>query len=207
MSVVESFKKNGYVVVDDIIPKRLQDDIKDTVYSSTFPWNFVADVTYGPHALFKAPGFSHLFRKDFQTLSQYYGMVAPIAYIGADLVEYEWDELCQARSFLQVPLNPENISQRKDILHIDLPYKHLVVLYYVNDSDGNTYIVNRKQRVGFGEFNLDPDDYPCLIEVEPKQGRALIFDGDWFHTARQPRKHERCVLNFNVAMRKDIVCQ
>jgi hypothetical protein len=114
----EEFDKKGYVVIDDIIPKRLQDDIKNTVYSSTFPWNFVADVTYGPHAQFKAPGFSHLFRKDFKTLSQYYAMVAPIDYIGADKVGYEWDEMDQVRSFLQLPLNPETIAMIKDILHM-----------------------------------------------------------------------------------------
>lgn len=199
------FQQNGYVVVDDIIPVRLQEDIKNTLYSTTFPWNYVEDITYGPHAQFKSPGFSHLFRKEQTTLSQYYAMVAPIAYIGADVVGYEWDDVCQARSFLQLPLNQEIISKRKDILHIDLPFKHLVILYYVNDSDGETYIVNRK-RNNIHEFNLDPDDYQCLSTVEPKQGRVLIFDGDWFHTARQPKLNRRCVINFNLAKREDILC-
>jgi len=35
-------------------------------------------------------------------------------------------------------------------------------------------------------------------KVKPKQGRLLIFDGSVVHTAYQPKKNIRCVINFNV---------
>ena len=52
----------------------------------------------------------------------------------------------QGRSFLQLPLNLKNGDV--DTPHIDLDegHKHIVVLYYVCDSDGDTIIYNEKTR-------------------------------------------------------------
>ena len=37
-----------------------------------------------------------------------------------------------------------------------------------------------------------------IKRVSPKQGRLLIFDGSIVHTARQPKKGIRCIINFDV---------
>mgnify|MGYP003111022001 CR=1 FL=1 len=34
--------------------------------------------------------------------------------------------------------------------------------------------------------------------VTPKQGTILTFDGSLWHTAEQPTKGTRCIINFNV---------
>ena len=49
-------------------------------------------------------------------------------------------------------------------LHIDFPYKHTTMLYYVNDSDGPTKL-----------YNLDKTK--VVKEVHPKRGRVLILMG------------------------------
>ena len=50
----------------------------------------------------------------------------------------------QGRSFLQFPLNLKNYDV--DTPHIDIyNRKHLVVLYYVCDSDGDTIIYNERK--------------------------------------------------------------
>jgi hypothetical protein len=36
------------------------------------------------------------------------------------------------------------------------------------------------------------------LRVTPKQGRAVIFDGKYYHTARQPKDKLRCIINFNI---------
>ncbi len=55
---------------------------------------------------------------------------------------------------------------------------HLVMLYYINDSDGETILRN----VG---------------KIKPKKGRIVIFDGSILHKAKYPVKGYRCILNFN----------
>lgn len=62
--------------------------------------------------------------------------------------------------------------------HIDSPDKHLVVLYYVNNSDGPT-VIGKKI-------------------ISPKQGRLVIFDGSIYHTHFLPRFSNRVTLNFNL---------
>ena len=95
----------------------------------------------------------------------------------------------QGRSFLQLPLNLKNGDV--DTPHIDLDegHKHIVVLYYVCDSDGDTIIYNEKTK---------SDEYTIKERVTPKQGRVVIFDGGLYHTAEQPINNVRCVVNYNL---------
>ena len=37
-----------------------------------------------------------------------------------------------------------------------------------------------------------------LKRVSPKQGRVVIFDGAFYHTAEQPQKDVRLIINYNV---------
>ena len=49
------------------------------------------------------------------------------------------------------------------------------------------------------------DDIPyaeevnVLKKVKPKQGRVVVFDGLHWHTAEQPTKDVRCIINFNIS--------
>ena len=66
---------------------------------------------------------------------------------------------------------------------------HYVVLYYVLDSDGDTIIYNEQE---------ESETYTIKERVTPKQGRVVIFDGRFYHTAEQPRHNTRCILNYDL---------
>ena len=76
-----------------------------------------------------------------------------------------------------------------DTPHIDTDDKHFVMLYYVCDSDGDTIIYNEK---------VESKEYTVKKSVTPKQGRVVLFDGGLYHTAEQPTKDTRCVVNYNL---------
>ena len=44
-----------------------------------------------------------------------------------------------------------------------------------------------------------------LTRVKPKQGRVVIFNGKYYHTAEQPKKNIRCVVNMDVSITKDMI--
>ena len=96
----------------------------------------------------------------------------------------------QGRSFLQFPTNKK---MTVDLPHIDIySRKHLVCLYYVIDSDGDTIIYNEREKDR-------PDGiYTIKERVTPKQGRAVLFDGWLMHTAEQPINNVRCIVNYNL---------
>ena len=42
------------------------------------------------------------------------------------------------------------------------------------------------------------EDVKELQRITPKQGRVVVFDGMYWHTAEQPTKDVRCIINVNV---------
>jgi hypothetical protein len=106
----------------------------------------------------------------------------------------DYKKIIQGRSFLQLPLNL--FDDKIDTPHIDLFDKHLVILYYVTDADGDTVIYKNKYS------KKDPipffDDLQESKRVTPKQGRVVLFDGSHWHTSCQPKEKIRCIINYNV---------
>jgi hypothetical protein len=64
---------------------------------------------------------------------------------------------------------------------------HIVVIYYVNDSDGKTFIF---------ENNFSP--WKIKKTIESKKGRIVMFDGKYFHSGSHPKNEIRFVINFNI---------
>jgi len=61
---------------------------------------------------------------------------------------------------------------------------HFVILYYVNNSDGETVLFKKNK---------------LWKKVTPKQGRVLIFNGNIKHAAGCPVDNQvRAVININV---------
>ena len=62
--------------------------------------------------------------------------------------------------------------------HTDANLDHCVMIYYVNDCDGETLLYKTGK-------------------IKPKRGRIVLFDGSISHKIKYPTKGYRCVLNFN----------
>ncbi|TNF99394.1 MAG: hypothetical protein EP297_05670 [Gammaproteobacteria bacterium] len=101
-----------------------------------------------------------------------------------------------SRTFLQLPLSTISGGEY-DSPHVDLFDEHFALLYYVCDSDGDTVIFENM-------YSKEKPKQPKLrnlkekIRVTLKQGRVVIFDGFYWHTATQPSKSVRCVINTDV---------
>ena len=67
---------------------------------------------------------------------------------------------------------------------IEFSQDHFVILYYVNNSDGETVLFKKNK---------------FWKKITPKQGRVLIFNGDIKHAAGCPIDNQvRAVININV---------
>ena len=42
------------------------------------------------------------------------------------------------------------------------------------------------------------DSYTVQKRITPKQGRVVLFDGSYYHTAEQPLNNIRCVVNYDL---------
>ena len=182
-------------VIDNIISKKEQENLKNELFDKCF-WYFVDDVSIKDNIHQKRPGFKHLFYDNNKITSPFYYLIKPIidntkkkTGIGKDLLN--------ARSFLQLPLNRNFIGKGEDTPHLDRRTPHIVFLYYVCDSDGDTIIYDYKSK--HAEDVPYKEDVNVLKRVSPKQGRVVVFDGLHWHTAEQPTKDVRCIINFNIS--------
>ena len=194
--------KGGILVIDDFIDKDYQEDIKDVLLGKEewgdllFPWHYIDDVT----AAFEdgnqgRPGLSHVYVEYnddnvSEIVSDFHELFLPLLNKACQVLQVPKANIVQGRSFLQFPLNLN--SSDDDTPHIDLDKgdRHIVVLYYVVSSDGDTVIYNER---------IESDVYTIKQKVTPKQGRVVIFDGGLYHTAQQALKKIRCIANYNLA--------
>jgi hypothetical protein len=96
-----------------------------------------------------------------------------------------------------------------NLLHYDTYTDHIAMVYYINDSTGDTYIYNNingnNVEVGYKNFNSpDYNSYTLLTTVSPKMGRCVVFDGKLAHHGSYPINGDRFIVNFNfVAKQKN----
>jgi len=76
---------------------------------------------------------------------------------------------------------------------------HYSMVYYLNDSDGDTIIFNETLKdTPIKNFTIDK-------KITPKKGTAVIFPGYHFHCGTTPRTSQaRIVANFNFRIRPSI---
>ena len=95
------------------------------------------------------------------------------------------ENVLQGRVFMHMPSPTPGL----DDIHTDLDYPHMVFLYYVNDSDGDTVF-------------FKDDEKTELKRVTPKKGRGVFFNGLIKHCSTRPSKSHRCIFNYGFLGRK-----
>jgi hypothetical protein len=200
---------NDIYIIDDVIPLDTQDEIEDLFTSSRLAWVFHKDIALDPMDIKKlgitklTPGIGcnikqHLPKYLNLNLLNRVKIIAEQACIGIDK---KLKEIYQARSFMHFPISADSRNEF-DNIHIDIPFEHLVVLYYVNDTDGDTFIFDK-----FADLNnlksptLKENEVSVIKKISPKKGRALVFDGRRYHSSSAPTKNIRCIINFDIAIK------
>ena len=197
------FTYGQVTVIDDFIDKDYQEKIKlqllggfdktNEHHDSDFPWFYIEDVTAaGDEDSQHRPGLGHQY-VEFDDISpgivvsDYHDLMIPMLKKVGFRVGISDVKVIQGRSFLQFPIKERG---EPDLPHIDIMDKnHIVGLYYVVDSDGDTIIYNERK---------ESKTYTIKQRVTPKQGRIVIFDGGLYHTAEQPLNNTRCIVNYNI---------
>ena len=197
------FTYGQVTVIDDFINKEYQEkiklellggvDSKNEHHFSDFPWFYIEDVTAsGDNDSQHRPAMAHQYVEfDEQspgiTVSEYHDLFIPLLKKIGLTIGIRNISVLQGRSFLQFPVKEKG---EPDLPHIDIMDKiHIVGLYYVVDSDGDTIIYNERK---------ESESYTIKQKVTPKQGRIVIFDGGLYHTAEQPLNNTRCIVNYNI---------
>lgn len=181
-------------VVENSISKEDQDKLETLTTSHNFPWFFYpgtilpTDVTYTNDCIIQKglnpPQFSH-----FMEINQspFVDLVAPIL----NTITSIFNTNIQ---ILKLKFNLLTKSNKKTHHwpHADIDNfsdKLMTGIYFVNDSDGPTYI--------FDEFAPKKNNKATKnVTIDPEKGKMVLFDSRRFHSSSSPVVHEkRIVLN------------
>ncbi len=194
------------IILDDLFVKDYQDQIEDCMFDVN--WRFNNDNVLGTSTFD----------------SKYRHFVNPLEYdiapgVVADLLTplnskvFEKIRLMIRDVCNKINFNIEKIERcqgaigafipnktRKNTIHTNRDVPHLVLLYYVNDSDGDTILYDKT--IEDIPYSVQyPDEY-CDMNithnVTPKKGRVLVFDGRYYHASSSPTKSMRCIITLDL---------
>ena len=176
-------------IYDDLIPKHLQDyfelsilgrtSIEDEVMHPTVDLRCKYEST--AHEGEKQPmSFVHILKSSTGTSEHQanFGLIPQLICQENKLI---LQEIIVARIYLILPYQTDLTHYAP---HIDFPFQHTVVLYYVNDADGDTVFFDKNNNI--------------IKSVSPKRGRVVMFDGLLYHGGGIPKHGPRCVVNFDI---------
>jgi hypothetical protein len=79
--------------------------------------------------------------------------------------------------------------------HVDSNVDHKVFLYYVNDSDGDTFMFDK---MFDNEIDVNPNKFNVIDRISPAMGKAVVFDGRQYHASSSPLNSDyRCIINID----------
>jgi hypothetical protein len=184
-----------YKILDNILTKEHQTEIRTMMESANFPWYWNDSmVDYNTGSKNKSPGqLTHNFLYNGEVNSQYFDKMRVII---EEFIKKTGVKLKGINRF-KANLNPKTIITReelKDGYHRDfgdIEYdseaeefysKFISMIYYVNDSDGDTLF-------------FDPDGKET--RVTPKEGRIVWFPSYSLHGGTPPEvSKKRIIINF-----------
>ncbi len=190
----------GFKVENDVISKNSQNRLYDIVTARDFTWHIMKDSAYASGI--NTPDFWNMIgtigysRTIFAGGEIYEKEIMPwclhVLDSTLDKAGIQMDELHRIQiNLLYRNTDPLYKEGMWTTAHIDEDKDHTVLLYYVNDSDGDTFLFNEKRNEEFSEFTE-------LVRVTPKAGSALLFNGQHFHSASNPiNSIKRLAINFN----------
>lgn len=193
-------------IVENFLSPSVADDILTLMTGIAFPWYYIKDVTRESYnsKQYAQPGFHHTPFMNYQPQSPFYDYFKFLELSIKDQIDWENQlHLFRIRAGLNVANAPSNahFKQTYNYPHVDqnadiVTCQTYTCLYYVNDSDGDTYIFNETE---------ESENYTVKHKESPKKNKLMIFDGKQYHASSSPIANDvRIALTFNFHAEKVI---
>jgi len=191
----------SFLEIDNFIPPSYADVLEDIICKSPeFQWVYTPSTNNQKETAimrkdassYESEQLVHALYLEGQRRSNFFDIVFPFFYFLEDKTGIKLGaiERIKANMLLRNDMPPDAYNTP----HIDIPdpgFKSL--LYYVRDSDGDTFIFNETYR----DTGNSKSALTLRKRVTPRKGRALVFDSNTWHASSNPRENQnRLVINF-----------
>lgn len=197
---------NSIIVDDSLVSLSDQANMYDIVTHDMFSWYLNKPIGYtlpsyiSDYFLKICPNisehiqFSHMIQEYGEMTSTYFEL--PLKIFRSAMTKHNINaSLLRIKANL-CPRVDNSLINFHQTPHIDSETSHWVMIYYVHDTDGDTFIFDGKAESESDMYKIN--SLKILQRVCPKQGRCLIFKGNRLHAGSHPQlNHLRIVLNYN----------
>lgn len=175
-----------YRVIDDLVSNRYSQFIFDEMVK--LKWTFVPNLSYSTSNDTDNCGFSYSYylNKKYshsgeEILANEFNYIKPLLFEAYDKfgINLPFENLFRSRARLTVQKSSSVIEEK----HVDYSFPHLVILYYVNSTDGDTIFF---------------DGDKIIERITPRRGRCVLFDGRITHASSSSTIMPRIVINNNI---------
>lgn len=168
-------------IVNDAINISNFNLLQNKILSEDFPWYFINNSAYNNSKDDITYSFHHTLLLNYKITSNHFDFINSIALQLKDKFKLTEYNIFRLRLGLTVSYGKKIINNP----HIDVNNReHKVILFYINDSDGDTYFYKNNK---------------IIKSISPEKNKAILFDGNIYHSSSKPEKNlRRIVLNLNL---------
>ena len=203
--------ENKVYILDNLIPKNYQDFLENIINTQVPFWLKTSNSSGVPTSdyikfyniqdkLYDGPQMIHyLINKiEDETLlpSVYYELISPIFHYVQSYFNFSF-----TFETLRSKINLKHLTSLKYKSHFNPPHIDItppllnswILIYYVNDSDGDTIIFNEKYN------SLESkENFSIQQSIFPQKGKILLFPSDIYHSANFPTSSNNRIIINNV---------
>ena len=192
------------IPVNNILPKRLEDDIENVVteipyyygpntsYAATDPFFDHYNKLIQNSNIVENGQFTHSVLDEGNIVSNLHGLLYPVLYSFAEKENIEVNAITRIK--VNLLLRDKTFTKENyNFPHSDRGSGEKIFIYYINDSDGDTVIFNE-----FDNFKFIPDQFTICDRISPKKGTGVFLESNRFHASSNPvNTQHRYIINFN----------
>ena len=191
----------GFHIFDDIISESNQTKLEEYIKLSNLKWNYQHNITgqYGGTDSLELP--ANVLKGINITDSNISNIINSIKLNLLNKLNMEFVKDYRYKINWTTPITKN--YDFKNLIHVDMDVEHIAIVYYINDTDGNTIFLNNKKGNSAESHQsnfkgIDLNEFEIVNKIPPKKGRAIIFDGNIYHYGEYPTITDRFIINFDL---------
>jgi hypothetical protein len=186
---------NNVIIDDDFFPVEMQEELKNAVLERS-SWKFLKRTNVEPNGTATLDSNAETFQFVCDEPGGQTENGEPVQILRTLVQKFFQKHNVNIDEVIRIKSNilTKSTSNEYHSPHIDTDVPHMVFLYYVNDSDGDTYFFDRFY---IPDLKVNTQSLVVSQRVSPKQGRGILFNGHQYHASSSPvDSNLRCVINF-----------
>jgi hypothetical protein len=194
------------MIYENILSKDIYTNLLDLVQNKRFFWYYQSNIAYANPIgsiqdlnAITSFGLTHnVWDTELGQVSEALQYMGPIVESFQELAKIKINNFIRIKINLLVPI-PGNTINKYNGAHVDQYSPHKSMIYYLNDSDGDTFIFNEKYD-STDQSTWPPLSAPTVKErITPKANSLYYLENGFnYHSSSNPINTERrFTINFN----------